>query len=323
MAYQLTADEREIIEALKRHEQELGLSQEQFAQRHLSYSATTWSRLKDGSYFEKIDGADKLFEALAADLRQIETSRLAEQRYGAREFFEHTDARLVLRAVGECRAKPLSDSNRLIVYLAPTGGGKSALCGRLRREGARIVEARESWQRSYFSCLRDIAAAISVPVRDEYSPDRLEESILRRLNSKRHVLVVDEGEFFGARTLNLLKLILNKSTAAVVLCAIPEPYDKWNRKDWHEAQQLRRRTHALVRLEPCTSATAKLFLKGISTEEGALTAAAAFARTFGGFNTLQELRDELEGQERVSREELVKAGNRIRARRGLEKILEK
>ena len=316
-AYTLTAEDRQIVADLERHQRELGLSNGDFCKRYLSYSPTVWSRCITGEYFQIVKEPEKVLRTLAADLRALEETRLQEARYSTAGFIKHPDAELVIRAIKECRGKPISNPDRVIVYVAPTGGGKSALCGHLRSDGARLVEARESWLRSYFACVRDISKACGVNPDSFYSPDTLEEELLRVLNSRRTTLVIDEGEFLSARTLNLVKLVVNKSAAVVVICCMPEAYDRWATRNWHEASQVKRRTHAMIRCAPCDVRTARMFLHEFTLEEGAAKAAAAFARAFGAFDTLTQIRTELQGEKDVDQATMIKAGNRVRAFQGL------
>lgn len=324
--YTLTDDDRELISELQRHQRELGMAGDEFARRHLSYSGTVWGRIVSGEYWTMVRDAERVISTLRSDLRSLEAARLLEARYGADEFIKHEDAALLLEAVKQARAKPLSDSRRLILYIAPTGGGKSFCAGRLRFEfSARIVEARESWMdrdRGYRAALRDIARAGGVNPDNFNLPQAIEDELVRRLNSRRQVIVIDEGEFFTARTLNLVKLILNKTTAVVVICCLPSAFDRWSTRNWDEAAQLRRRTHALIRTAPCDVRTAKLFLRSVGPDESALKAAAAYARDFGAFSTLAELRAELSGESGCDRAAIVKAGNRVRACQGLPPLFE-
>lgn len=316
-AVELTAEDSAVISDLQRHQTELGLGQEEFARRYLSKSSTVWTRICSGDYWRRVADSEPVMSALRMDLRNLEAARLLESRYGAVEFIEHPEAAQVLKAVRQARVKPISDDVRLVVYLAPSGGGKSAVAGRIRADGGRIVEARQSWLRSYWVGLCDIARACGINTKNFYSPAELEDELIRRLNSRRQTLVIDEGEFFSAATLNLVKLILNKTSAVIVICALPEAFDRWSTKNWHEAVQIRRRTHALVRLAPCDEDTARMFLKPIKCDTTALKVAAAFAREFAPFLTLVQMRAQLDGEDSVDRDAMIKAGNLVRRCQGL------
>lgn len=315
--YRLTDEDRRVIADLVAHQTQLGLTQSEFAKRYLSYSATVWGRVVSGEYFGMTKEPEKVIRTLTSDLRSLEETLIQEARYSALNFVRHPDAELVIRAIKECRGKLISNPDRVVMYVAPTGGGKSALCGYLRSEGARLVEARESWLRSYFACVRDIANACGVNPDNYYSPDTLEEQLMRILNSRRTTLVIDEGEFFSSRTLNLVKLVVNKSAAVVVICCMPEAYDRWSTRNWHEASQIKRRTHAMIRCAPCDIRTARMFLTGFDLDESAARAAAGFARAFGMFDTLVQIRTELQGETTVDAATMIKAGNRVRAFQGL------
>ena len=219
-------------------------------------------------------------------------------------------------AVDECRAKNLSDPDRLITFLADTGGGKTRLCGRLHEEeGAIVVQAREAWKTSYFNCLRDFCDAVGIDTRANSNKGSMELEIVAALNKRRHILAVDEAEFFGAQSLNLIKLILNSTPSVVILCAIPEAFARWNRANWHEARQIRRRTHVLIHQELIHPSEAARFLvaspaKAVAREAAPLLAAAA--NQFGRFDLCKRVATLLkDGSDTADLDDVKKAIARI------------
>jgi hypothetical protein len=313
-----------VVDALAKHQAAMELSDGVFAREHLSYSEKTWLRIRKGEYWAMVQDGRKVIDDLSQDLGRLERLLAFRGRFAAVSYVRTTETAAVMAAVDACLRKPVRNPDRAVVFLAPTGGGKSALCGELvRQAGARMVEARKSWLRSYFAATRDMAIACEVSIKKCLMPDDMEEALLRRLNSFRQVIAIDEGEYFSPTTLSLLKLMLNKSPVVIVLCATPDAYESWNRKGGDEAWQFRRRTHAVIQCEPITPKLAAQFFRHVhlAPTDGACAAEAArFANTFGHYDTLTRLGLEFEEGETVTREDMFKRGNAIRTKLRLEPL---
>ncbi len=99
---------------------------EKFA-RFLGCSGSSWNRIKTGEYganpekmLERCDNALKKIEDKLASTKRLEPSRVIIP----------TDAMTAgLQALKECAEHP---TNRLVLYLAPTGGGKSTFLRKLK-----------------------------------------------------------------------------------------------------------------------------------------------------------------------------------------------
>lgn len=258
--------DRSAIDLLSRLQKRTGLSDDKFAKRYLRKSGTTWLRIKSGDYFETVSAkATKkhLTElALAAKNAQRTISISAKRQTSKFIKFEHIES--VGTNIEECIAKPLSDPDRLITFLAPTGGGKSALSYYLRDEyDATVVEARESWMRSYFCACCDIVDAMGLDRSRCWTPAQLEDLMVNELNERdTQVLVIDEGEFFGPQAANLLKLLLNKTPTVIVVLAIPKAFHRWMEKNSHQSQQLRRRTHNVIEFDQLAPKEVETILNG-------------------------------------------------------------
>lgn len=312
----LSEEQRETIASLTAWQERLKKTDALFCRDHLSYKATVWYRIKTGEYWTLVKSPDAACEQLSRDLRRLEREQAIASRYGTGEIFPLDDFRAVLRAVDQARAKSIADPDRLIVFLADTGGGKSVLCGQLAKEaGAKIVQAREGWLSSYFNCLRDFATAVGADTGSNASKGSMETDLLAFLAQKKTIIAVDEAEFFGAKSLNLLKLILNTTPTVIVICAMPEAYARWNRANWHEARQIRRRTHILIHQEAVHPNEASRFLsggpaKGCLKEAAVLVAGAA--NQFGRFDTVKRIAVALlDGPAEADLEDVKKAIQRV------------
>jgi hypothetical protein len=308
--------DRAVIEALILEEKK-SASAAEFSRDFLPFGDAKWSKIKNAidpeakdSYFDKVSSA--MQEELLGELRSLTDSipleRARAERMNDQEIIPLSQFRAVAVAVSECRNKKTPE--RLVKYLAPTGGGKSMLCNYLvKKEKAQVVEARDVWKRSYFTVLKDLCKALRISVTTDNSPSMLEDALIKELSSKRYLLVIDEAEFFGASAINGLKLLLNNTRLVLVTCSIPEAHDKWNRYFPMEAGQLSRRTHAIVELSVINPKDAALFFPDdqFKDPETALKFIAEEASRFGHFSLLKRVARRLEGDSRANADAVKKA----------------
>lgn len=283
-----TPGQLDLLTQLRGLQTARSLSDAQFVQRHLTISPTTWSRLNNGTYAADASGA---FVKLDANLRQMRVESARNSKLtGSKVFFAFAQQSLAIAAVTTCKLKTADDPNRFVAYLAPTGGGKTALGRELKimHDGI-LVEGRESWRKSYYAALCDIGAAAGVSAEDIAKGEHAAEvALLKKLNANRRVLIIDEGEYFGPRTVNLVKLILNQSPTVVVVLAIPELFERWQKAAWQEAKQINRRAEAIVSLEVVTPEEVQKFADDKLTAGGYVKTVAGLiakaANEFGGYD---------------------------------------
>jgi hypothetical protein len=264
------------------------------------------------SYFDEIKNPDGLMDELAESLDKIPALRLERERARAQHLHKLSVFRAVAVAVRECASK--TNPERIIKYVAPTGGGKTTLrkflMDEFRREfSPAFVESREAWrpatrdlrQRSKLVVLRDVFTALGIRQLDSFSRNDIagiEDRIISHCIATRRLLFIDEGEFFSAYALNFIKLLLNKSRVIIVIACTPRAHAKWNTYYSDEADQISRRTHAVVfdagdvvsvdRIDP---ADAKLFFPAhqFADSAKALEHIAAEASLFGHFSTVERI----------------------------------
>lgn len=292
-----TPGQLDVINELKRIQEDSGLADGKFASQHLTVHGSTWLRIKDGTYGADPSAALLKLEGNLRMLRieQAQSSKLT----GGGTFHRLTHQQEAINAVTTAKLKPAHDPDRLVVYLAETGGGKSALGRQLKlmHDGV-LVEARESWRDSYFAALSSIALAAGVP-EDELNAGkyRAECALLKKLKTNRRVLIIDEGEYFGPRTINLVKLLLNQTESVVVVLAIPAMFQRWQLRSWEESKQLNRRAHAVVNASLVLPDDVKLFLAAhctLGARAGEVCAMIAkAANEFGRYDTVTRIMAEL------------------------------
>jgi len=310
----LTAENLALISAL-RDESLKEASQTAFARDYLPFSVSKWSKIADAldpekeSYFDEVspEAGRAILDQLRAALADLPRLRSQFERAnnvpGIIELAQFTAVR---KACEAARAK--RNPERLIKYLAPTGGGKTMLCSWLATKcNARVVESRESWKDSYTTFLVDVARAISCRLDGERRRAPIEDAIIA--TNQRILLAVDEAEYFGPAALNGLKLILNKTNIVVVLAAISEAHDRWNRYYPLEASQLDRRTHAVIRLTTIAADDLAPFFPPRQFDDRAagLARIAEEATRFGAYSLVARIAARLEGKEKVDSTELEKA----------------
>jgi type II secretory pathway predicted ATPase ExeA len=291
-----------VVKALIAHQDRLGEGNALFARRYINVSEASWSTLKAGTYAAKDPGP--MLERCEAALQMLnDQAERAEASPMRAKIIDLSHVRASVSAVKRCYGEP---QNRFVVFLAPSGGGKTTLARKLLETylgGAVLVEATETWRTSYFSAVLAVLEAMGEST-DFPNVRAAETHLLDKLTVTPRILVIDEGHYLGPAALNLLKAVLNRTQTRVVLLAIPELFARMQQRGYEEAQQLRRRTFAKIVVPEVTLGDCRLFLAekmpgycGLKADEKrAVELACDAANKFGRFDTLQRLCDEMDAE---------------------------
>jgi DNA transposition AAA+ family ATPase len=266
-----------------------------FAERFLPVSASTLSRLRDGTY----NGGNmaRMTERLEEALAEMD-SRVANIERGAAlasGFVRTTFAKAVLASVTRAR----DSRRRVVVALSGTGAGKTEIGRHLERGGAVYVEGRKCWTRSYKAFCADVAAAAGRRMQGRaYTEQEAEQRMLSALSGRSGVLYIDEANALGNATVDAIKLIVNQTGYVVVVAAIPNAWDALAARAEDEVWQLVNRCQPVLRYSGVTADDARVFLAPVVTGDlGALAEAAKLAAEaathFGAFATVLHIRDAL------------------------------
>lgn len=291
---------QDTITRLAAHQERLKLTDSAFARRYLKRSASYWSLVRSGKYPAADDGtAERLGSALVAIAD--------EESVSAREpsTVETTHLRDLLAAI---RLAAGERDNKLVVYLAPSGGGKSTagrIIARTYGQNAVMVTATQTWRDSLLACYLDILRELGDKT-DHKTARAAEAALFDRLRKEPRLIVIDKAHYFGARTFNVVEALLSDTPTAehngcrVVLLAIPI---LWHRvvteTAYEEAQQVKRRivTDGLIRVAavPADDVTAMADgllpgFAGLNGDSGrAVKQIAAAANTFGHYDTVARI----------------------------------
>lgn len=208
-------------------------------------SGNLWFQLRKGSYAvpKTARGQSGLTATLASLkdhakslIRARENAALMARRQSeaSDQFIETTEYHAVRAAITSSIAKASSQSEeRLVVFVAPTRGGKTMLERKLLAEGLATwsVAATPCWETSYMAMLRTLARALQLPADSYRSAESAETEVLAHLRGQTGVMIVSEIQLVSRRGKALLKTILNETTITLVLMMTPE---------YHAALLLRR-----------------------------------------------------------------------------------
>jgi len=286
------------------------ISDADFARRFLPFSSTTWSKLQSGTYAGGYETIARRLDDAVADI-EGRIPNIEDAATTRRAFRRTTLARGVLAALAAAREG--LDDRRVVVVLAPTGGGKTAIRDYLATRNAVCVEGRQAWRSSYRAFCLDVARSAGrklAPTMPEY---RIEEEMLGALRAKPRVLYIDEANTMSAQCANAIKLIVNETECCVVIAAIPELWDRFLAGSIQEAAQLVNRCQPILRAPKIGMADAKLFLSAkVQAVPGAVQKIAAAANAFGGFRTVMAIDAELSECDSPGEAELESALRRQR-----------
>jgi type II secretory pathway predicted ATPase ExeA len=220
-------------------------SNQRFAAR-LSCTVSSWGRIREGAYHAK--DTTRMLEKLTIDLASLEKSTAKDDATAASDIAGTSLIRLGMAAVDRAFDEV---RDRLVVVLSPTGGGKTTFVRalELKHVGMITVEASETWRSSYLAACHAILRALGVDAASLPHGTRAAESMLiEMLKTAPKTIAIDEAHYFGPGTINLVKAILNQSASTVVMLSIPDLWSRMQKTAWQEAEQLRSRTCAVVRV---------------------------------------------------------------------------
>lgn len=248
------------------------ISDQQFANRFLPFSAGTYSKLRvPGKYGARLDSmAEKCEEAAERIRDRLEALR---RRHEAQTGFVMT--RFARAALGAWQRAQDDEGTRVIVLLGPTGSGKSEIGRHMTGKlNATYVEGRQSWRCSHKAFCRDVAAAARGPALakgcDEHAA---EQAMLDALGPRAGTLYIDEANTLGPFTANAIKLIANQTLHTVVVAAIPETWDDFRSRASNEVKQVLNRCQAVIRFGGVTEVEARQLMAGCGVAEAEMAAA--------------------------------------------------
>lgn len=288
--------------------------------------ASRWNLIRNGKYWGMVKSPGTLFDDLQRAYLRFGAAHQFSLRFEGKRFVSNDTFDALFAGVEECQAKPMSDRKRVCVYLGETGKGKSMLSFELwKRFGAHALNARKDWTRKGRVALEDICRRFDLPVKQNDSLSDLENKLIAEFRSQQHVLVIDEGEYFGKEVLDCIKFFINESRLVVAILAYPEKFDRWNRIFKVEADQIRTRTHLLIRMRSITPAMADPFLDRVTwAGEGVRRTASErlleAANSFGAFDLIDCVTTRLEGlKDKVDVKDFATILANESARMGVEK----
>lgn len=248
------AELRELANKIERRREELGLSKNALCLKFGQLGSTkTFGRiLNDKDDLGQLDLEAQLenyraaLELVLAFDEDPEESKI----YSDFEFFQ-----TAMDAVLEAREE--SDNTRLVLITAGSGGGKSTfldwLCDyKLTRGICFPVEATEAWRQRESGLLNAWLMALgrydgsdaprhqrnefyrSLPV----GSDAKLRELTKLIDGKRLILPIDEFHHLGPAGMNVVKTVLNQTSAVVVGATIPELMNRINKTSHEETKQL-------------------------------------------------------------------------------------
>ena len=254
------------------------------------YSGSVWAKIKVGSF----NGS--LPKAIASIKRAnafTQTGRHIDHTEGGIVLLDHIlDAENAVTL-----ARHATDDHRLVIVVGHSGAGKTVTLNYLTRKfGGNIIQGLPSWGRSELSAVTGLAEGLGI-VEEIKTVRQGERAILASLQAVPRLVPIDEANYFNAYGLNLIKTIINKSSAAVVIGTLPDALRRMNAEHNHETLQLVRRAVAIVQISPVDPATvtalAATLAPGVHIN-GHAAALASFANRSHRADTVARVLDETE-----------------------------
>lgn len=239
----------------------------------------------------RVDNWLPKFRTAWAQIKKLDNKTSQEER-----LLDLSNVEPSLEAVYIAVDKPGSAIDRLVVIQGTSGAGKSSILARVQAEldGATyLIEADENWK-SAREAAKDMLLALGMPEQSiPYRRADRQRELLKRLD-RNVVLLIDEAHHGGAEFLSLVKTILNRSQAVVVLAAMDTLWRKLTTDSREEARQLlHNRLSEMVTLYPPTEEDIVLYFEGImKVPQAAAAKIASLAVKNGYMSYVRKVRKE-------------------------------
>lgn len=203
-------------------------------------AASSWNMLRNGSYpMPTTDDGIRRVTARLENLRarckeitrEVEDAAIrAQQSTNVDHWVDTKDYQAIKAALRNAERKVRTgNEERMIVFIAPTRGGKSFLKRKLMKEGKVTweVSARPSWSTSYRAVLEEFGTVFDLPaaIRNKGGIVHLEDAVLRAARSTTGVIWIEEIQAICKRGQELIKVILNQTTLTVIVSLTPGVYE--------------------------------------------------------------------------------------------------
>jgi hypothetical protein len=224
----------------------------------LSYSGSSWGKIKTGSFS---GNPDKALREVKRALASYRNGGPVAVRHGD-VIFDHIEAALDAVQV----ARTASDEHKLVIVSGTWGAGKSTTAKHLSDHfGGHYFHAKPSWGGSYLRALIGIASSIGLGSAFRSVGDA-ETKVLAALEASPALLIIDEANHFSKDSLNFLKTILNETRCAIVLFTLPGHLARIAATHSEETRQLLRRAVSIVHIGPISSADVMAIHSGLYPE---------------------------------------------------------
>ena len=304
--WQPNEEQRELLQAMDT-ESKKEKTVIEFAANFLPWGRSMFDQMMDAlddkvpvSYFDKIkpERRDTLLAEMRLVLADIPLKRLARAQMKEVDIHETSWITALKTAVREAGEKP--GPERIVTVLGPTGGGKTIASNYLQAKfSAKRVEVRDIWRdsRTGFVPLKDIAKEVGLRFGTSNNMAEIQDELVKLCADRKMVLCFDEAEHFGRASLNLLKLLCNRTRIVPVLLIVPSEDDKWFNWFPNEAGQIARRTHAIIDASIVNPADVQLFFARdqFADPKEALALIATEASRFGHFSLVNRVASRLDG----------------------------
>jgi len=162
-------------------------------------------------------------------------------------------------AVAEALQEPADSISRLVLITGDTGSGKSTAVKILETHPATAnvtysIEATEAWRESENELLGALLMEIGIfDKADDESGEKKKkdpraglpagagarlQKLIDRIDGRRLIIIIDEAHHIGPAGFNLVKTLINQTSAVFVLCGMTELILRINRTSHAECRQL-------------------------------------------------------------------------------------
>lgn len=222
--------------------------------------ATTWNLLKSGNHAlpttqRSIKAVAEKLESVKARCAEIERELADQAKRLARldvtgRFVETEDYKALKDAITNAGAKVTARSEeRLIVYVAPTRGGKTWMKQKLVEEKLVNweISGLPSWRRSYTAILLAFADMFGVSAVKRGTAHIIETLVLKKARTMSGVVWLEEVQAICQEGQEFVKNLLNQTTLTIIISLTPRAHQDITELAGDEESQLLSRCEATLK----------------------------------------------------------------------------
>lgn len=239
---------------------------------------------------------DALEQHAKTELLRHETAEAKKLRLvSSEQFIKFSEYEAITLAIGNAKERVVQRSEeRLVVFKAPTRGGKTWLADQLVEENKINwrVDAMPSWSGSYRAMLLSLCEMFAISHTRKMGADQLENLLIKHIKTLSGVALFEEVQDLCHKSQEFIKTLLNKSSLVVCIFVTNEAHAEMLAHGGNHLAQLLARAETTITASKITADHVRQFdpeLWKKSEHKRQLELVAETANRLGAFSAVRRI----------------------------------